>query len=197
MKRTTIALLLAAATIFLTACEPEEAEVRTGPPATSSGAPTSSPDPASDAAPVSGAPCLPENVEAVIVEGDSGAANYTLAPISLTNRGADACEVAGNSTIEFMTGPEGRPVGIEVVFADGDADDVVVIQPGEHAWMDVTYPTAAGDEPGCSDSSTFALVELPGDTGPVEAGYEDPAKLLPPVCGQVEVEPWTAAPAPR
>jgi Protein of unknown function (DUF4232) len=205
MKRTTIMLLLAASTIFLTACDPAETEVGTGnptsgaasSPAESTAGSTSASEQPPEAGDVNPPPCLPENVEAVIEEGDSGAADYTLAPISLTNNDTDACEVAGNSTIEFMTGPEGRPVGIDVVFTNEEADEVVVLQPGERAWMVVSYPSTDGGGPGCSDSSTFALVDLPGDTGSVEAGYADPELLLPPVCGQVEVEPWEAAPTPN
>ena len=205
MKRTTI-LLLAASAGLLTACDPTAA-TQTGESAASSAkAPSPSTPAAPESAPLSKQPpaedtaadkppCRPENIDAEIWRDELGTADVARAPIVVINTGREACELSGYSKIEFMTGPEGRPLGIEE-YTTGEPKPVV-IWPGDKAWLDVNYPTDPnGEREGCTEFATFVLVTLPGDTGTVEAAYEKPELALSPVCGHVVVAPWVLGAEP-
>jgi hypothetical protein len=178
MKRTTI-LLLAASASLLAACDPSSAATpKTGASAT--GIATS----AGEAAP---RPCTAEHVEVVIAPGKPPKGGIEEADLVLTNLGPHTCTLAGASDLEFY-GVHGDPIGIVDHPANGDWP-TVVLAAGKQAFLAAGYPT--GKDSGCSLSSgTFAEVTLPGETRAIKASYVDSRALLPPVCGRVVVTPW-------
>jgi hypothetical protein len=144
-----------------------------------------------------GAKCTSDTVDAVIAPGESPTATVWNTAIVITNKDARPCTVQGASKLEFYTGGDGKPLGIKEVTTSGQREDLVTLALGEKAAMTLVVPTAGKSVPAdCLEGAAFAEVTLPGDTQPVEAWMIDEALFPPPICGAVQVGPWTKGSAP-
>jgi len=207
MKRATIVLLAAAAGL-LTACTTDPNAVAADDPSTSPTVTETVEVPVSETAPEEepvedlpaedGNPlhCDAVHVEAAIAPGEANQ-DYWNTDIVLTNLGPDVCRLDGASGLEFFTGGDGRPLGINQVISEEGAGDLAIIGVGEQASMGVGYPTAApGTRTDCLEGGSFAHVMLSGDDDVVEAWHPDRQQGLPPVCGAVTVTSWLAGGVP-
>jgi Protein of unknown function (DUF4232) len=204
MKRLTTLLLVVSAGL-LSACTTPVPEPAASGPSTASATPATAPadvsPPPSPAGPDRDGeplPCDGVHVEAVLAPGEGPAPDIWDSAVVVTNLGPDACVLDGTSELEFFTGGDGRPLGInEVTTDDGTQPVSVILDAGDQASMAVTYSTAAqGTRPDCLEGGSFAHVTLPGDDQPVEAWPPDKAMGLPPVCGAVSVTSWFFGGAP-
>jgi hypothetical protein len=213
MKPTPILLLLAASVGLLTACNPDDVAGHAGSSSSSSSSTassassSSSPGSASHTASILPAPpaengaassddtdpgdvqCTADDLDSTILDIDSGESDTDETPIMVTNVSDGPCDMTGFSDIDFGTGPDGHPLGIEVERA-GEGAPEAIIEPGDQAWMDVTFPTSGPDDPACSEQANLALVTMPGDTDPTDVAFDDESKFTDPVCGTVTVSAW-------
>lgn len=194
-----ITVLLVAAAGLLTGCTIET----TAPPSkpttvtetVTSAAPAPAADRAADADPL---PCDAAHVQAVIAPGERPARGVWTTEIVVTNLGGpDSCWLDGASELEFFTGDDAPPLGIQQVTSDEGAGEVSVLDVGGQASMSVTYPTTErGTRSDCLEGGTYAQVTMPGDSVAVEAWPAVPQAILPPVCGEVTVTFWLSGGAP-
>jgi uncharacterized protein DUF4232 len=204
MNRLTPLLLVACAGV-LTACTTEPGTATPADQPATVTESTSTPAPAEDTSPAGPdrtgepLPCEAVHVQAALAPGEGPTPTVWDTAVVVTNLGPDACEIDGvPGKLEFLTGGDGRPLGInEVTSEDGTEPDSVILDAGNQATMSITYSTApAGTRPDCLEGGSFAHVTLPGDDDAIEAWPPDKQAGLPPVCGAVQVTSWDFGGAP-
>lgn len=146
--------------------------------------------------PAEALPCDAPHMEAVLAPGEGGGEAWTTA-IVVTNLGPDDCRLEGVSWLDLY-GDDAGPVEPKQITDDSIPPDLVILDAGDQAAMAISYPTTADPTQvaACETGATSAEFLLPGDERPLEARHQDPAMVLPPMCGAVEITSWFVGGAP-
>lgn len=137
--------------------------------------------------------CLAGDLDAGVAPGEMVRTGLFHTSIVVRNTGFETCTIDGTSELSLRSGKNGRDLGTIVVGAAGNVPGLVALAPGGKAAMGIWYHTTTVDpvERNCEVDAAFAVVTLPGDDEPMAAWFPDMATGFPPVCGAVEVSPWT------
>jgi hypothetical protein len=193
MKNTISALTLLVGALVLTACTNDLTTGSPSPVVTETVT-------ASGEASVPGDPhkCESARLEAEVTPGEGPSPDVWLTAIVVTNLGPDACSLDGMSEVEFFTGGDGRPLGVEQIASDEEAPaDLVILEVQEQATMSMTFPTAPADNApsDCLVGAGRVEFTLQGD-GDDDGDRAEAEAWLPPVCGAVSVTSWFFGGAP-
>jgi hypothetical protein len=189
--------LVVAAAALLTACtqqtEGSPARGTTVTQTVTSTAQTTTPEPTGE---VEALPCDAPHMEAVLAPGEGGGEAWTTA-IVVTNLGPDDCRLEGVSWLDLY-GDDAGPLEPKQVTDDSVPPDLVILDAGDQAAMAISYPTTSDPAQAavCDTGATSAEFLLPCDERPLEARHQDPAMVLPPMCGAVEITSWFSGGAP-
>jgi len=139
-------------------------------------------------------PCTADVVEPELQAGDHSQPEVWNTTLVVTNVGTQDCRVEGVSDLAFVgQGGDTFNVGQSTIREGGPADDLVVLGPGGHAEMYISYDSAPdGDFPEdeCSPPVS-AVVTLPHDDQQLEVAAPGSLEAMPPLChGPVQVTPW-------
>ena len=192
-------ILLVAAALSLAGCgssSDDNGSASSTPASVSSAAEPSSSAPAdqssvpeSSAAPAGPAGCTTADLSVTLGSGE-GAAGSTYYPITVTNKGREACKTGGFGGVSLVDSPSGDPIGAPADRTQQSDVVAITLQPGQAAKTTLQVTEAGNYDKGrCQPTNATGLrIYPPNET---HSAY---VKLAAPACANAKVHLLTLRP---